>query len=67
MLQSRERKWLESKRLGLCLVCLGQGLCGLPKGVKGMKDHLPAYGEMMLSSFCEYHKNKCISRALGQT
>lgn len=64
-LPSRERMWLESKRLGLCLVCLRQGLCGLPKEVEGMKDHLPAYEETMLSSFREYHKGKCISRTSG--
>lgn len=40
-------------------------LCGLPKGVKGMKDHLPACEETMLSSFCEYHEGKCISRVSG--
>lgn len=49
--RSRERKWLESKRLGLCLVCLRQDLCGLPKRVEGMKDHVLAYKETMLSSF----------------
>ena len=49
----------------MCLLCLGQGLYGLPKGVEGTKDHLPAYEETMFSSFREYHKGKCISRASG--
>lgn len=30
-----------------------------------MKDYLPAYEETMLSSFPEYHKDKCISRVSG--
>lgn len=30
-----------------------------------MKDHFPAYEEMMLSSSSDYHKDKCISRASG--
>lgn len=65
LLQSRQRKWMESKRLGLCLLCLRQGLCSLPKGVKNMKDRLPAHVETMLSYFPENRKGKCISRASG--
>lgn len=47
LLQIRETEKLESKRLGLCLIGLGQGLCGL---LKGMEAHLPAYEETVLSS-----------------
>lgn len=53
---------MESKKLGLCLLCLRQGLYSLPKG---MKDHLPAHVEIMLSYFLENHKGKCISRVSG--